>query len=102
MTAGAGRLDRRFGVGILLVAVAFVALDAAGLWRLFAIGHAVIGVLRIDAAAFIRSDRRISRLVAVKAGQHHFALRVRLLVCVVAFLAIRRVFRLCMVSVIEV
>ena len=102
MAAGAGRLDRRFGVGILLVAVAFVAFDAAGFRRLLAVGDAVISVFDRNAAALTRRDRAIRRLVAVQTPLHHFPLGIVLLVSVVAFLAIRRVFRLCMVSMIEV
>ena len=64
MTTGAGRLDRRLGVRIL-VFVALVAFDAAGLWNLFAVGDAVISVLRADAFTFIRRDRAIRTLVAV-------------------------------------
>ena len=64
MTTGAGRLDRRLGVRILIF-VALVTFDAAGLWNLFAVGDAVISVLRADAFTFIRRDRAIRTLVAV-------------------------------------
>lgn len=100
MTTGAGRLDGRFGVRVLLVAVAFVAFDAASLWRFFALRDAVIGVLHVDAAGFIRRVRVIRPFVAVQTLLHWFYFGV--LVGVVTLLAIRRVFRLYMVSVIEV
>src|SRR5215510_1690153 len=100
MTTGAGRLDRRLGVRVD-VAVAFVAFDATGFRYFFAVGDSVIGVIHRNAAAFIRCDRAIRPLVTVQTLLHHFPIGVLLLVSVVAFLAIRRVFRFCMVSVIE-
>src|SRR5262245_40916743 len=100
MTTGAGRLDRRLGVRVD-VAVAFVAFDATGFRYFFAVGDSVIGVIHRNAAAFIRCHRAIRRLVTVQTLLHHFPIGVLLLVSVVAFLAIRRVFRLYVVSVME-
>jgi len=99
MTTGAGRLDRRLGVRVL-VAVTFVAFDAAGLWSLFAVLDAVISVFRADAFTFIRRDRAIRRLVAVKACQHFF--RLGILVGMVTILTLIRVFRLSVIRVVEV
>src|SRR5262245_28285454 len=99
MTTGAGRLDRRLGVRIL-VFVALVAFDATGLRYFFAVSDAVISVFRADAFTFIRRDRGIRRLVAVKACQHLFHLGV--LVSMVAVLTLIRVFRLSVICVIEV
>src|SRR5262245_47458282 len=99
MTSAAGRLDWRFGVRIL-VTVAFVAFDATGLWRFCAVGNAVIGVLHINSTAFIRCIRVIRPLVTAEALQHLF--RFGVLVGVVTIFTLIRVFRLYMVSVIEV
>ena len=99
MTAGAGRLDRRFGVRVL-VAVAFVAFDAAGFRYFFAVGDAVISVLHGDAFTFIRRDRAIRTLVTGETLQHLFHLGV--FVGVMTILTLIRVFRLCVVSMIEV
>ena len=99
MTTAAWRLDRRFGVRIL-VAVAFVAFDATGLWRLRAVGNAVIGVLHVNATAFISSVRVIRPLVTGEALQHLF--RFGVLVGVVTIFTLIRVFRLRVIAVIEV
>lgn len=77
-----------------------MAFDAAGFRNFFAVGDAVIGVLHGDAAAFIRRDRAIRPLVASETLQHLFHLGV--FVGVVTILALIRVFRLCMVSMIKV
>ena len=99
MTAGAGRLDRSFGVRVL-VAVAFVAFDASGFRRLIAVRDAVISVLNADAFTFIRRDRAIRPLVAGETLLHFFHLGV--FVGVMTILTLIRVFRLCVVSMIEI
>src|SRR5262245_5119181 len=99
MTTAAWRLDGRFGVRVL-VTVAFVAFYAAGLGRLWAVGNAVIGVLHVNAAAFIRCIWVIRPLVTAEALQHLF--RFGVLVSVVTILTLVRVFRLNVSSVIEV
>ena len=99
MTTAAWRLDRRFGIRIL-VAVAFVTFDATGLWRLLAVRDAVISVLHVHAAAFARRVRIICALVTGEAFQH--LLRLGVLVGMVTILALIRVFRFRVISVIEV
>ena len=60
----------------------------------------MVGVLHVDAAGFTRRVRMIRPLVAGDALQHllHFGV----LVGVVTILTLIRVFRLCMVPVIEI
>src|SRR5262245_20639410 len=99
MTTAAGRLDRRFGARVL-VAVPFVAFDAAGLVRFaLAVRDAVISVLYAKAAAFIRGVRVVRAFVTSEALQHLF--RAGVLIGVVTILAPFRVFRLRMIPVIE-
>src|SRR5262249_18529402 len=84
----------------VLVAVTFVAFDATGLWRLLAVRDAVISVLHVNAATFIRCVRVIRALVTSQALQHLFHTSV--LVGVMTILTPLRVFRLRMIAVIKV
>ena len=99
MTAGAGRFDWRFRVRIL-IAVAFMAFNATSLGRLAAVRNAMISVLDVYAAAFACGIRVIRRLMAGEALQHLFRLGV--LIGVMTILTLIGIFRLDMISMIEV